>query len=219
MPLARQIDARQDREDRALRATRARDQLGQLLQSLNLMGTGAEIGVFKGDFSEAILKHWQGERLLLVDAWRHLPDYLDSWNLSDELTEQNYQFVLRRISPFSERVRIMRMLSLEAAALIPDQSLDFVYVDANHGYRAVVSDLNAWYPKVRPGGLVSGHDYYDAKADADLEPIRNGLGPVPTKDELTSYGVKSAVDEFTARLNIEVLTTDEFEPTWFFRKP
>ena len=202
-----------------MRSMSVRADFGSLLESLNLTGKGAEIGVFKGDFAEIILDHWKGRELLLVDAWKRLSDYLDSWNLSDAMMEQHYQLVRQRMAAHSNRVRILRMLSLDAARTVTDGSLDFIYVDANHSYRATLSDLRAWYPKVRPGGLISGHDYFDARADAEFEPIRSELTQSLPKEELTSYGVKSAVDEFVGPLNVELLVTEESEPTWYFRKP
>jgi hypothetical protein len=49
--------------------------------------------------------------------------------------------------------------SIRAATLFTNSSLDFVFIDANHSYEAVLSDLHAWWPKIRPGGLLAGHDY------------------------------------------------------------
>ena len=53
----------------------------------------------------------------------------------------------------------VRMLSIEAAKRYTDESLDFVWIDADHSYRKVLEDLNAWYPKVKIGGMFAGHDY------------------------------------------------------------
>jgi hypothetical protein len=46
-----------------------------------------------------------------------------------------------------------------AVLKVPDQSVDLVYIDASHGYRAVKQDIKEWLPKVRPGGYITGHDY------------------------------------------------------------
>ena len=46
-----------------------------------------------------------------------------------------------------------------AAATYPDQSLDFVFLDADHDYESVKADIAAWLPKVKPGGILAGHDY------------------------------------------------------------
>jgi predicted O-methyltransferase YrrM len=54
---------------------------------------------------------------------------------------------------------IMEMTSKEASIIIPDGSLDFVFIDANHEYECILEDIKLWTPKVRSGGIVSGHDY------------------------------------------------------------
>ena len=57
------------------------------------------------------------------------------------------------------KIKIMRMTSTQAAKHFPDNSLDLVFIDALHTYKDVNDDIDAWYPKIRPGGTVSGHDY------------------------------------------------------------
>ena len=51
---------------------------------------------------------------------------------------------------------------MQAVDLFQNESLDFIYIDARHDYKAVWDDLEAWFPKLRKGGLFSGHDYVDA---------------------------------------------------------
>jgi predicted O-methyltransferase YrrM len=60
---------------------------------------------------------------------------------------------------FAKRVRVLHMDTLAAAAHVPDGSLDFVFIDADHSYEAVAADIDAWRSKVKPGGILSGHDY------------------------------------------------------------
>jgi len=57
-----------------------------------------------------------------------------------------------------------RCCSVKAAAAFHDQSLDFIYIDALHTFDAVSRDLAAWWPKLRPGGLIAGHDYTHSTA-------------------------------------------------------
>lgn len=199
-----------------LRQISNRCELGELLSQLGLTQVGCEIGVFEADYAVALLRTWRGQLLYLVDPWCNLPDYLDSWNGTDLEMQQRYDFALSRLAPFDGRYRILRMVSDKAALGIPDAALDFVYIDANHAYAHVRCDLHAWYPKVRAGGVLAGHDYYDALADEMLEPTIGATGP---KEDLTSYGVKSAVDEFAALLGVEIQVTEEQYPTWYFQKP
>lgn len=73
--------------------------------------------------------------------------------------EGNYlRFKEHTEAQFSGRVHIKRMSTLEAAKLIEDGSLDFVFIDADHSYEAALADIRAWEPKVRAGGLIAGHD-------------------------------------------------------------
>lgn len=51
--------------------------------------------------------------------------------------------------------------SAESANLYKDESLDFVFIDASHDYESFKKDLFAWFPKVKVGGMISGHDFAD----------------------------------------------------------
>jgi predicted O-methyltransferase YrrM len=95
---------------------------------------------------------------------------VDTWAGSDNVTHHvRYRETYPTMFPvFAENVRryggddVIRPLvlpSVSAARLFPDRSLDLVFIDGNHGYTAVRADLAAWRPKVRPGGLLCGHDY------------------------------------------------------------
>lgn len=121
-----------------------RKDLGKLYQTHFKTGIGAEIGVQNGYNAKSILEHWQGE-ILLVDTW---PD-IETLNTAREV-----------LNPETDnRVKMLQKTSLDAAAMIPNGSLDFCYIDADHAYEAVKADFNAWFPKVRSGGIISFHDY------------------------------------------------------------
>lgn len=129
----------------------------ELLAFLRAMGvtTGAEIGVWRGGFSEEMCKVMPGLQLRCVDAWGGDPSYHEakaaaSWSKIRGQAE-------RRLKPYGCVIDARR--SVEAAPAVADRSLDFVYVDGNHGFDAVYADLAAWMPKVRVGGVVAGHDY------------------------------------------------------------
>lgn len=194
---------------------RYRSELGRYLNSLELVGVGAEVGVHTGRFAEQILRTWKGRTLWLIDAWRNLEDYRDSWNASDAAMERRYMLARRRLAPWGERTKWLRERSNRAAKDFAHGTLDFVYIDANHSFEHVSQDLRAWYPLVRTGGLIAGHDYFDAVADAGLEPVFGRSAP---PEQLTSYGVKSAVDAFTGRLGVPLSFTKEKFPTWYFVK-
>lgn len=63
--------------------------------------------------------------------------------------------------PFTDKLVVFRHFSKDAARLIPDGELDYVYLDARHDYEGVMGDLERYYPKVRTGGILAGHDFVD----------------------------------------------------------
>ena len=90
-----------------------------------------------------------------MDAWRDLPGYEEEHHGH----EQNYEITMAKMCEFPGHYEVVRELSLAAAAKFADESLDFVYLDADHSYESVKADLNAWNPKIRTGGLFAGDDY------------------------------------------------------------
>jgi Methyltransferase domain len=94
-------------------------------------------------------------------------DVVDTWGGSNEITlytkeekETLYKSFLQNMAPVNNIVNPIRMHSVDAAKLYEDKSLDFVFIDAGHEYDEIMSDLNAWYPKVKNEGIIAGHDYF-----------------------------------------------------------
>ena len=186
----------------------SRDELPVLLNARGLVGRGAEIGVRDGRFSDRLLDAWKGSLLISIDPWLSADEdaYVDASNVSQDEFDNLYLETQERLARHGARSEIWRMTSLDAAALIPDGSLDFAYVDARHDYASVLEDLEAWFPKVKPGGILAGHDYVD---------IDFGR---------TDFGVKSAVDEFFEARGIPVHCTHgpsavEMLPSWIVEIP
>lgn len=92
--------------------------------------------------------HWQGS----VGEEVHDSD-------PDVRSGQLYEVFLENIRPVAGHVGVLRADSAAAAAAFEDESVDFLYIDASHRYEQVLRDLMAWYPKVRPGGLIAGDDW------------------------------------------------------------
>ena len=179
-----------------------RNEIPALLNERRLFGCGVEVGVQQGAFSAILLSGWQGSHLISVDPWAEdtTEGYVDIANLP-----QNgyYQLTQARLRPFGRRSSIWRTTSVEAAKLVPNFSLDFVYLDARHDYASVLEDLDAWIEKVRPGGIIAGHDYIDGDFEAG------------------SFGVKSAVDDFFRARGILVYSTCDDTPwcSWVVEVP
>jgi predicted O-methyltransferase YrrM len=115
---------------------------------------GAEIGVYRGRFSTTLCAPNPDLALIGVDAWDAYTDYKD-YNSED--LQNSFLAAKQRTAGYN--ITLVKARSTEAAQRIPDESLDFVFIDANHDYEYVVEDIAAWSKKVRKGGLVCGHDY------------------------------------------------------------
>jgi hypothetical protein len=182
---------------------------------------GAEIGSLKGEFSAEILKRWEGE-LYMVDVWRSLDeeDYPDSSNHGKHSPYMILSECVDRMAPFGRRAIMIRAFSDQAYKLFPDESLDFVFIDANHSYDSVKEDINLWYPKVRKGGLVMGHDYLDMDWYNDPLFLPNGKDKHIYDEYGYSgvFGVNPAVDEFCESRGYQVSKTNEWYGTWYFEK-
>lgn len=93
-------------------------------------------------------------------------DCVDTWlgsaeheNSSEVLDKTLYEKFLKNIEPVKHIINPIRMPSLEASATYEDSTLDFVFIDASHDYHNVINDIYAWYPKVKSGAVLAGHDY------------------------------------------------------------
>jgi hypothetical protein len=136
-------------------AMKSRNEIPALLNSMGLLGVGVEIGVGVGGFSSYLLHRTGLARLYSVDPWSN-----DQPGLPDGMTDQEcFLSCVQELWKYYPRSVLLRMTSADASTLFPSESLDFVYIDGNHEFWAVVNDLHAWWPKVRPGGILSGHDY------------------------------------------------------------
>lgn len=136
-----------------------------VLESFGQGGVGAEIGVFEGDFSAEILRIARPKTLHLIDPWENQSDpNLDgAWYGSASETDMNrvYSGVETRFSNqiATGGVVLHRQTSADALAALPAGSLDFAYIDGDHRYEAVVSDLTLAYRALKPGGILACDDY------------------------------------------------------------
>jgi hypothetical protein len=130
------------------------------LQSLGLCGTAVEVGVAEGNYSREFLRNWPGQ-YVMVDRWEHIPGYDDVMNGPDGEHEQRFRQAMQVAAEHASRCAVYRMDSVAAADTFADKSLDFVYIDADHSYGGSRRDILAWALKVRSGGILAGHDYYN----------------------------------------------------------
>ena len=176
----------------------SRRELPILLNRRRLLGCGVEVGVKTGDFSEMLLDRWRGRHLVSVDPWSEAPaeEYVDLANVAQEEHDRYHAIARDRLLRFGDRSTIWRMTSSEAAPRVLHHSLDFAYIDARHDYDSVREDLELWVDRVRPGGVLAGHDYVDGN-------LVDGV-----------FGVRSAVDDFFGERGVRVRATFT-DPPWF----
>lgn len=182
-------------------------------------GRGVEVGVFKGHFSKSILESWSGT-LYMVDVWRPLnwDEYMDMSNHSSH--DDAYFQAMRSVQGHEDRAIMVRATSEVASHMFEDGSLDFVYIDANHAYDYVVQDISLWYPKVKPGGVICGHDYLDIDWQADSHFLENGKDKHIWSDHYVGvFGVNPAVDEFCSENSLDLHVTNDWYGSWFATKP
>ena len=167
-------------------------EVGKLIARYNCK-IGYEIGVSGGHTYRHILdtckklKEWHG-----VDIWEPSEGYEVRPNGVEWDHEGNYKKVVKIAEQYKDKAFIHRMTSEEASKEVEDESIDIVFIDADHSYEGVKNDIIYWAPKVKSGGVICGHDY--------------GLDRFP--------GVKKAVLEFFDEELIQV----ESDNVWWIEK-
>ncbi len=165
---------------------------------------GAEIGVLKGVYSEQLCKSNPELKLYSVDAWEFYPlknNFRRPW-----MYPPIYEEAKKMLSAYKNN-EIIRKWSQDAVKDFADESLDFVFIDADHEFQHFTNDLAEWGKKVRKGGIISGHDF----------------GPSPKDKKETFCHVKEVVYAWTASHGIHpwfILEspTNERENSWMWVK-
>ena len=133
--------------------------LAKLFATLNFK-TGAEIGVRSGGHTEQLCLNIPSlKKIYAIDPWEVVEGDPSSIAYGKKNQHYYYKRTKERLGKYPQ-VEIVRKLSNEAVKDIPLNSLDFVYIDGSHTFDYVMLDLIEWTKRVRPGGIVSGDDYY-----------------------------------------------------------
>jgi hypothetical protein len=152
---------------------------------IDLSLPAVEVGVAEGYFSAEILS-WGIEKLYMVDNWGTIPGVKGDGGFDQGWHDQNMKAALERVHKHWGKFTVLRGLSVEMSKQVPDDSLGLVYLDAGHSFENVKDDLEAWFPKLKKGGIMAGHDYL-----------------------MPQYGVFEAVRQFIKKHNYTVNTIHE----------
>ena len=143
----------------------SRKDLAKLFNKLGYK-VGAEIGVSRGIHAKSLCRTIKDLKLFLIDPWEAYEEPL----ITQERANERYNDCLKRLEPYN--VEYMRMTSMDAVKCFENGSLDFVYIDGLHTFDGIMSDLIFWSPKVRSGGIVSGHDYLEFPQSGIIPAVR-----------------------------------------------
>ena len=189
--------------------------LRKLLKDMS--GAYAEIGVCHGGLSEFLLKETPVGRLFCIDPYRKFDDalYVDTLNsMSQQDMDIKYLQVWHRLKGnYISRVELIRECSVYAAMLFPKDSMDFVYIDANHSFNAVRMDIMTWILKIKPGGILAGDDV----ESLDLPHVDGNARIVHSTGAYSDCGVHAALEAVRADnpwFDYQVVGSQ-----WFWRRP
>ena len=170
-----------------------RDTLAKFMGEMGFK-SGAEIGVLKGDYAQVLCHAIPGLHLKLIDPWLPFGRNYGSANRMNACMER------AKFKTEGFDVEFIRKKSMDAVDDVPDNSLDFIYIDEMHEFDPVMMDLIRWTPKVKRGGIIAGHDYSNI---------------------YYQFGVILAVQAYTYAHNIYhwYVTDIDQHPSFFWVKP
>jgi hypothetical protein len=186
----------------------------EILKNIPDKSSGIEVGVLHADLSIFLLENClKIKKLYLIDPWKkyNKEEYVDSVNeKSQKEYDEIYLSVKQRIKSHEERVELLRGESKEFENKFSENSLDFIYLDANHMYENVFNDISTWYPKIKKGGILFGNDFMEDgykiwQKDVYGKPICYG-----------EYGVRSAVRVYCKQNQINYRSPGENQ--WYIIK-
>lgn len=119
-------------------------------------GTIVELGAWLGKSSSYLVDNSKGKNVIIIDSWKGSPNEL---NTTHKLATQVDIYDVFKNNMGDRTYESIRGLSSEVVNQFEDESLDIVFIDLTHTYESVKEDIQLWLPKVKVGGILSGHDY------------------------------------------------------------
>lgn len=120
----------------------------------------AEVGVYRGDFAARALAECDCiNTYYMIDPWRHLDDWNKPANTNNNSFDRYLEETKAKTEQAAHKRVILRGRTTEVIDEIPDESLDFAYVDGDHTLKGITIDLVAIYSKMKTGGYIGGDDF------------------------------------------------------------
>lgn len=117
-----------------------------------------EIGVYCGENVNAVINTCPTlKEVVLVDAYNKIKG--SQWFYKEDYILKNAKAIAHRLLDKDKRVRWLEQESVIASSKFKDNYFDMVFIDADHKYEKIKQDILSWYPKIKKGGIISGHDY------------------------------------------------------------
>ena len=160
---------------------------------------GVEIGVCGGEHALSLLNILDIAKIYLIDPYEMYENYLkgEGKNYGDKQLNLRDTFIKAKMNlePYNKKLTWVKKMSENAVCDI-NEPLDFVYIDGNHDYDFVKKDLEKYYPLLKIGGVIGGHDFYNGFAKSH-------------------HGVIKAVTEFSVSNNLQLFVE---QPDWWLYK-
>lgn len=168
---------------------------------LKVLEVGVEYGGYLDIYYPRMEKYV--EKFYLVDLWQTEGND-DHFTKFTDRVEQGYARV-KELYGDNPKIEMCKGASVERSKDFPDEFFDYIYIDADHTKKAVLDDLNAWYPKVKKGGIIAGHDTYCDPHNISYE----------------FFDVEGALEEFfTEEQQENIHLTNEYAyKSWVYIKP
>jgi predicted O-methyltransferase YrrM len=195
-----------------------RDTMGAVMQAEGFT-TAIEIGVQEGKLAKQLLTDWPANKeYWCIDLWNKQAHYEDVANNVDH--EAYLRTTKGNLVSFGDRVKYIRDYSTVAVKTFKNESIDFIYVDARHDYMGVMEDMIAYWPILKTGGIMAGHDYMNVQEVKAITPYQDWAVQSDGSRRTDDKAVRGAVDDFAAKVGRQYGITyrENAWNTWFMRK-
>jgi len=195
----------------------SRNDIALLLEEKKFQ-VGVELGVQKGVFALNNLQKWTScKKYYLIDIWTHVSYkvYKAKSNVDNREQAHVLSTCQQNLKPFHSKVVYLRNTTVNAALFVEDMSVDFIYVDARHDYCGCKEDIELWWPKLKHGGIMAGHDYLSRERVQKVAKSNHTDWRYCDDGSFHEDAVRGAVNEFADKHNLTIHTTKKCS-SWIY---